>query len=75
MTFFNDYFNDFGGQISKAEEGQFSEGQGEVNSERGQILEGYHVFLQTCYFCRNIVINYSYHYVYSNIFDITESLT
>ena len=47
----------------------------ELNSQRGQILEGYHIFLQTCYFCDNIVINYSYHYVYSNIFDIAEYVT
>ena len=30
-------------------------------------------FRQTCYFCDNIVINYSCHYVYSNIFDIADS--
>ena len=39
----------------------------------GQSLEGT-MFLQTCYFCGNI-FNYSYHYVYSNIVDIAESLT
>ena len=34
-----------------------------------------HVFLQTCFFCCNIVINYSCHYVYSSIFDLAEFLT
>ena len=34
----------------------------------------YHVFLQTRYFCGNI-INYLYHYVYSNLFDIAKFLT
>ena len=38
-------------------------------------IVSYHVFLQTCYFWGNIVINYSCHYVYSNIFDIAEFLT
>ena len=47
--------------------------QGGLNPQRGRggwILEGCHVFLQTCYFCGNNVINYSYHYVYSDIFDM-----
>ena len=39
------------------------------------ILEGYHVFLQTCYFCGNTVINYSYQNVYYNIYDMAKSLT
>ena len=38
-------------------------GRGEVNSQRRQD-----------YFCDNILINYSYQYGYSNIFDIVESL-
>ena len=42
----------------------FSKGQGELNL----------LFLQTCYFCGNIVINYSCHYLYSNIFDMAEFL-
>ena len=45
--------NGFGGQISKA--------------EGGQILVGYHVFLQKCYFCGNIVIIYSCHYACSKM--------
>ena len=31
------------------------------------ILKGYHVFLEACYFFGNIVIYYSYHYVYSKM--------
>ena len=38
-------------------------GRGEVNSQR-----------RLDYFCDNILINYSYQYGYSNIFDIVESL-
>ena len=45
-----------------------------LNSERGRGGGGSNVFMQTCSFCGNIVINYSYHYVYSNVFDIAESL-
>ena len=48
-----------GAYISKTEGGAYYQG--------GHVLKGYHVFLQTCYFCGNIVINYSYHYVYSKI--------
>ena len=39
-----------------------------------KLSQGNHVLLQTCHFCGNIVINYSYHHAYSNIFDIAESL-
>ena len=55
---------------------EFSEGEGGAKfSEGARILEDYHVFLQTCTFCGNNVINCSYHYVYTNIFDIAQSLT
>ena len=60
--------------------------KGELNSQRGKrgskfsegtrfLRASHHVFLQTCYYCGSIVINYSCHYVYSNIFDIAEFLT
>ena len=35
---------------------------------------GAHVFLETCYFFGSIVVNYSCHDVYINIFDIAEFL-
>ena len=49
---------------------EFSEGKGELNSQTGLDsggLEGYHVFLQTCYICGSIIIDYSCHYVYSKM--------
>ena len=48
-----------------------------LNSQRGRgakFSEGAR-FLRATMFCGSIVINYSYHYVYSNIYDIAESLT
>ena len=56
---------------------QFSEVQGGAKFAEGASFSraSCHVFLQTCYFCCNIVINYSCHYVYSSIFDIAEFLT
>ena len=56
---------------------EFSEGQGGAKFSDGArfSIVSYHVFLQTCYFSASIVINYSCHYVYSNIFDIAEFLT
>ena len=56
---------------------EFSEGQEGAKFSDGArfSIVSYHVFLQTYYFWGNIVINYSCHYVYSNIFDIAEFLT
>ena len=73
----------FGGNISKSEGGgslirgelNSHRGRGELNSQSGLDSWVLPVFLQLLYFCGNIVIDYSYHYVYSNIFDMTESLT
>ena len=53
----------FGCYISKSEGGTLLS-RGELNSQRRLDSRGYHVFLQTCYFCGIIVINYSYHCVY-----------
>ena len=52
---------------------EFSEVQGgaKISDVAGFFKGSYHVFLQSCYFCGNIVINCSCHYVYSNIFGIT----
>ena len=54
-----------------------SEGQGGAKFSEGARFSraSYHVFLQTYYICSNIVINYSYHYVYSIILDKAEFLT
>ena len=47
---------------------EFSEGQGELNSQKWARFLG-----ATMFFCKGV--NYLYHYVYTNIFDIAESLT
>ena len=53
----------------------FQRGTGQLNSQRGLDSGGLLFFMQICYFCGNIVMNYSYHYICLNIFDIAESLT
>ena len=71
-----------GARFQKLRRGLTIGGGGIIRGAGGaKFLEGarflrasYHVFLQACYFCGNIVIN-SCHYVYFNIFDIAELLT
>ena len=50
-------------------------GKGAKFSEAATFLRATMFFLQMCYFYGNIVIDYLYRYVYSNIFDIAESST
>ena len=60
-----------------SEGAEFSEGQGGAKFSEGARFSraGCHVFLQTCYFFDNIIINYSCHDVYFIIFVIAELLT
>ena len=44
-----------------------SPGKRREGAEKKYGIGGWIYFLRTCYFCGNIVINYSYHYVYSKI--------
>ena len=54
----------------------FSEGQGGANiSERARFWRATMFFCKHVIFVATLLINYSYHHVYSNIFDIVESLT
>ena len=45
---------------------EFSEGQGQLNTQRGLDSRGLPCFSANV-FCGNIVINYSYHHVYSKM--------
>lgn len=75
---------DFGGKNSKVELGLST--RVELNAQRGRgarFSEGARFSRVTMFFCKHVIsvptllliINYSHHYVYSNIFNMAESLT